>query len=349
MWASKYKGVSRSEYLSNPVLQQHRVVKNKVFAPIVAAPDSYQADLMFFDSLKRYNSGYSMILNVIEITTRKLYAYPLKSKSDCYDAFADLLSKITMNKLTTDAGSEFMNHRISALFAKHDVTVINSPVKTHVAIVERVNRTMRNLIERYLTLKGNYRWLDALDELVDMYNNSVHASTGVAPNKITLDDELDYRLKQRIKTLKIQDHIRRVFTPGRLVRMKVVKGAFEKGATANWSSELYKVVGVKGFRVIISDMSGSQQSVIWYNLLPVRAVGTVASQLGTVVQVKEKDPEKKMKMMSEISHLPSRAKLRKERANEQLLARESMLDSNIVEGKRVRMPSTRLKGYEVYR
>ena len=49
--------------------------------PIIAQIDTYQSDVMFYDSLAGVNKGYSAIINFVEITTRKAFSYPLKSKT----------------------------------------------------------------------------------------------------------------------------------------------------------------------------------------------------------------------------------------------------------------------------
>ena len=59
------------------------------YAPILAVEHSYQMDIMFMKEIASLNNRYDSILNIVEITTRKAYAYPLRYKrsDDVYVEF----------------------------------------------------------------------------------------------------------------------------------------------------------------------------------------------------------------------------------------------------------------------
>ena len=74
---------------------QHKP-KTHLMHPIVASANTYQSDLMFYDSIAGVNKGFSAIINFIEITTRKAYSYKLKGKTaeEVFKAFQDFYKKI---------------------------------------------------------------------------------------------------------------------------------------------------------------------------------------------------------------------------------------------------------------
>jgi hypothetical protein len=60
------------------------------------------------------------------------------------------------------------------------------------AIVERAQRTLRAKIYKYFTFQNTYRYIDLLPKIVSAYNDKVHATTGMAPSKVTESDILAF-------------------------------------------------------------------------------------------------------------------------------------------------------------
>ena len=197
LWLSRYKYKYRTteptskiedEIQENAVLQVHKKVPKPDYLPFTAPENTYCADLMFLDNYAKYNSGYHILLNVIEVTSKYLYVYPLKSKTGVYDAFKDLLENknVEIENLITDAGSEFINKKLKELLNDHGINLTNTTKKTYVGTVERVNKTIRELIERYLTLTGGYHYINILPELVKNYNTSYHSAIDATPEEFSV-------------------------------------------------------------------------------------------------------------------------------------------------------------------
>ena len=49
---------------------------------------------------------------------------------------------------------------------------------TKQAIVERVHRTIREMIGRYMQINNTKKYIDVLPKLVENYNNTQHSTTG---------------------------------------------------------------------------------------------------------------------------------------------------------------------------
>ena len=45
----------------------------------------------------------------------------------------------------------------------------------------RVQRTLREKLNKYYTFKNSYRNIDVLQKFVKVYNDTVHTTTGIAP------------------------------------------------------------------------------------------------------------------------------------------------------------------------
>lgn len=127
----------------------------------------------------------------IEITSRKAYCYPLKHKNETEinEAYNQFLKDIDYKivALTTDKGSEFISKSFQAIDEKYNVKHYYSETgdKHKMGKVERFNRTLRGKINKYLKANKTLNWVDVLPQLLQNYNNTIHSSTGYAPNDVT--------------------------------------------------------------------------------------------------------------------------------------------------------------------
>ena len=58
--------------------------------------------------------------------------------------------------------------------------------KTTTGVVERFNRTLREIMGRNYTRLNKLRWIDELPKLVQTYNRSVHSTLGATPEDVWL-------------------------------------------------------------------------------------------------------------------------------------------------------------------
>ena len=87
-------------------------------------------------------------------------------------------------------------------------------------------------------------WVDRIDKLLRKYNNRVHSSIHMTPKKASEPSNEPYLLElQDAKVDKIKATKPR-FKINDIVRISKQKGIFDKGYTANWSFDLFKIVEV---------------------------------------------------------------------------------------------------------
>ena len=112
-------------------------------------------------------------------------------------------------------------------------------------------KTIQERLERYFhSRNGNRRWIEQLQNTVTQYNNTVHSSIKMKPIDVTPDNE-DRLFKEQLARFPRKDRKKPKFSVGDLVRLpnkEFVKkrSAFKKGARANWSKQIFKIV--KAFR-----------------------------------------------------------------------------------------------------
>jgi len=98
-------------------------------------------------------------------------------------------------------GKEFLNTQFQSLLKREGIefqVCRNPDVKC--AVVERVNRTLRDKLCSYFTFKNTYKYIDVLPKFVKVYNATVHSTTGMAPAVVRDTDVLTIRNKMRGKT-----------------------------------------------------------------------------------------------------------------------------------------------------
>jgi len=145
--------------------------------------------------------------------------------------------------MQTDEGNEFMNRTLRAYLEKMKIKIyiLNSELKA--AIVERFNRTLKEKMWRYFTHKQSYRYLDVLNDLVSSYNNSYHRTIKTTPAQVnkTNEDSIWKTIYGHEKQEPIEKPINFKLKVGDLVRISKTKMIFDKGYTANWTRELFRI------------------------------------------------------------------------------------------------------------
>ena len=172
----------------------HPVVRNFRRPRVLAFSLNYQwdGDTAFMVKYKDYNDGYSYFAVFIDIFSRFLYTYPLKtlSGSEMTKTFKKLILEegIKPKKLRTDQGSEYKNKEFKRLLEQEKIDHIFTYYETKANYAERVIKTVKLKIFKYFTNKETNRWIDILSDLTNGYNNSIHRSINMSPQDAQKSD-----------------------------------------------------------------------------------------------------------------------------------------------------------------
>ena len=235
--------------------------RNKI---IIGGPKrTLVSDLADLKKLSRYNNNVKYLLILIDGFSRYLKVYPLKNKTGILTA-----SKLRegledpdfagVTHLFSDAGSEYTSSHAKQLYKEKRVkqySTHNSEFKTSIA--ERVIRTLKEKIFRYLTYKNTKRYIDVLPQIVNSYNFSNHRTLNTTPHAVhkNFDKDALERLFQRMYTpVKRRKH--RLLNPGSSVRIASARRnfVFRKGYEPLNTIESF----------IIDRIDTSQQEPIYY-------------------------------------------------------------------------------------
>lgn len=120
-------------------------------------------------------------------------------------------------------------------------------------------------LQKYFMANSTLKYIDILDKAVYAYNNTVHSSTNFKPtcvndtNILTVYNNLNKKHKRLKKfgTLQVGD----------FVRISKYKGIFDKGYTANYSREIFKIYKViNRYPIVyrISDLDDEKIDGVFY-------------------------------------------------------------------------------------
>ena len=264
----------------------------------------WQSDLMFMPAkYKHFNHGYNTIICFISITTRRGFAYPVKSKKTNdmivgLEYFIHDIDKIPAfdrpKNITVDAGQEY-SKGVYEFLKKYDInlyTVNKSQSNSHAtAIVERFNRTMRELIEQHLKATKNNNFIDALSELSANYNTSSHRTLdGKTPNEYTEEDAKKRMQEEKTHNQDVYKTVYHDFKVGDTVRVVSKKKAFDKGNKYKISDKVYTIESIDGNRFKLRNSKGkiSKKDRFVYELIKSNANDTNIQQAGDELKTEDK-------------------------------------------------------------
>ena len=134
----------------------------------------WEIDLIDVSRIKDFNDNYTFLLVCIDTFSKYVWIRPLKRKKakETNEAFASLLdeSERKPTNLRYDQGTEFKNRSSQKLLRDERINGYEAINDTKAAIVERFNRTLKNKMYHYFTANNTFRYVDALQYLVQSYN-----------------------------------------------------------------------------------------------------------------------------------------------------------------------------------
>ena len=129
---------------------------------------------------------------------------------------------------------------------QNQIRTFNPDTSIHAAFIERFNRTLQRLIYTFNTENETYRYIDALPQLVQTYNNRKHRMIGTTP-VIAENDETSH-LEIRKLAAKYHEKIKSkpiIFRIGDTVRIAKIKDKFSRGYNEQQMLEIYKIKEIK--------------------------------------------------------------------------------------------------------
>jgi hypothetical protein len=212
------------------------------------------------------NKGFRYMLNVIDVFSKYAWSIPLKDKRGLtvVDAFKQIVKQSgrVPKHIWVDQGKEFYNKNMDEWLQENNINRYSTHGEHKSAVVERFNRTLKEIMWKRFTAENTRKWIDMLDKLVHDYNNRRHSTIGTTPAKASLKENEMKVMQNIINKTKVMVKSKAKFKVGDKVRMSRIKAIFEKGYLPNWSEEIYIVENVQKTNPVTYKIKDSLGEVI---------------------------------------------------------------------------------------
>ena len=183
--------------------------------------------------------------------SRRAFAYVLKSGQmrDVIEAYGLFLDDVSDVHSVT--GDNFFNNRQFQLINNtNDIKLYTGIAEedhmtnkgNRLGIIDRLTRTLKNYIQRYVLLRDDMKWTAFLDKIIEMYNFLPHSSlNGKTPYEAFDDEDLQDALYVSGMTHNAEVVNGEDFEEGDVVRVMKKRGRFAKEGP-ELKAQLYSIV-----------------------------------------------------------------------------------------------------------
>ena len=239
--------------LHKPIIGKFR--KRKVYPSLKG--NICGVDLADMQLIGKYNKGIRYLLCAIDLFSKYAFVVPLKDKkkTTIVNAFQSILgnSKGKPNKIWVDQGSQFYNTHFKKWLKDIDIEMYSAYNKGKSVVAERFVRTLKKYVYRHMTAISKKVYFDALNDIVDEYNNTYHKTIKMKVIDVGDDSFAEYieESNEKVPKFKVDNH----------VRISKYKNIISKGYAPNWSEEIFVIKNKKNtvhWTYIISDLNGEE-------------------------------------------------------------------------------------------
>lgn len=215
----------------------------------------FQIDLCFLMQYAEWNDGVKYLLTVIDSFTRFAFIRPLvdKNSKTVLGAFQDIINSLDIKpkNIICDRGNEFVNKNFINFCKQNNIILIQPKSNIHAAYVERFNRSIQNIIYKYMTEYSTNRYIDRLDDLLHSYNSRPHRMIGMSPIEAENNPDAELHINNLIslresKTPKKQPNLK----IGDLVRISKQKDRFSRGYQPQSQEEIFRIYKISSNKKI---------------------------------------------------------------------------------------------------
>ena len=165
----------------------------------------------------KMNRGYKYIFTNIDIFSKKATVYPIKSKKiqgiePCFEKISNY------NKpeyIWSDKEAAFFSKEMQQFFKDNNVKIYQTNSHLKAVVIERFNRSLRELMMKEFVKNNNTVWYNILPKLIKIYNNRYHRTIKMKPVEVNKNNEkyvkeniYTYNKISKIPKFKINDLVR---------------------------------------------------------------------------------------------------------------------------------------------
>ncbi|HIL42002.1 MAG TPA: hypothetical protein EYG35_01300 [Gammaproteobacteria bacterium] len=221
----------------------------KVYNPTyVRKPRSQiQLDLCSLFNQEKYNRGVRFLMVAIDVFTKKVWVTPLKTKSahDVLSAFKTMHQRDIgpFKKLVVDLGKEWWNAHFQNYCKAQNIRMLAPRTQGHASTVERVIRSLKALIGKWITTHDKKSFVPALPSIVATMNARHHRMIGMSPNAAESNLNNQRIIRERNETRwNAIPRKKPKLREGQLVRISRLRGKFARDYFKKNTDELFTIL-----------------------------------------------------------------------------------------------------------
>ena len=234
--------------------------------------DMMEIDLIDVSNIAEFNDDVHFLLVLIDTFSRELWVHPQKTKNakDTLKSLSTLLEQSGIPKrIRGDSGKEFINKLVENKIRKNNIKFINvTNEKSKAAFAERVIRTLKKKLYKYLHTNQTGRYIDVLDDLVKSYNSTYHSTIKMKPIDVTKSNEFKLWMRLYLPSL-LKAPQQPKFAIGDTVRITRYRNKFYRGYYQQWTPEHFtisKVIYSSPIRYQLTDLNGEPIAGSFYEM-----------------------------------------------------------------------------------
>ena len=223
----------------------------------------HSCDLVNMQKYSRVNKGYKYIFTNIDIFSKYAYAFPLKTKTikEIKSCFQKIFSEHKPKFIWSDKESSFFSKDMLQFFKDNNVIIYYTHSHLKAVIIERLNKSLRELMMKSFVKNNNRVWHNILPDLINTYNNRYHQTIKMKPKNVNKLNEkhikntvYNYDITNKKPKFKIND----------LVRISLKRRTLFDKPTGNikWSEQLYKIYKINKSNVITYQLKDMNNEII---------------------------------------------------------------------------------------
>ena len=223
----------------------------------------HSTDLVDMTQYSKINKGYKYIFTNIDVFSKIAYAYPIKSKriQDIKSCFQKIFENNKPKYIWSDKEPAFLSKEMQQFFKDNNVKIYHTNSHLKAVVIERFNRSLRELMMKEFVKNNNTVWYNTLSKLIKIYNNRYHNTIKMKPNQVNKLNEK--YIKENIYTYDKTSKIPK-FKVNDLVRISLKRRPiFDKpSGNIKWSEELFKIHSINKSNVITYKIKDLNDNII---------------------------------------------------------------------------------------
>ena len=248
-----------SQELNKPTI--NKFPRQKVIVNYIN--EIHSTDLVDMTQYSKINKGYKYIFTNIDVFSKIAYTYPIKSKKiqDIKPCFEKIFKNNKPKFIWSDKEPAFFSKEMQQFFKDNNVKIYHTNSHLKAVVIERFNRSLRELMMKHFTKNNNTVWYNILPKLIKIYNNRYHSTIKMKPIEVNKSNEKF--IKENVYTYnKISKKPK--FKINDLVRISLKRrDLFDKpSANIKWSEELFKIHSIKKSNVITYKIKDLNDEII---------------------------------------------------------------------------------------